>query len=203
MTFRKNDRKSWERGLILLNAADYYYIEYTITLILQGGGSMKTGGISGFQPVLRTYGQTADIRQDDTSGEQAHMLKDNVSISTEGMERYMESISEKEEAEAEGGEEAEDIESESVGCSMGINAGKLARMLAAAKTRSQIRSVIALIESDIRECDSGKAQGADIDEASYKAAQQLLLQAESRMNSAEDREPTSEEEMAQAIASLM
>ncbi|MBR1664107.1 MAG: hypothetical protein IJ696_07260 [Ruminococcus sp.] len=178
---------------------------------------MKTGGISGFQPIMRTHGQTAEKISADTSDTQMPDIKDKVDISPEGMERYRESISEVSgeqqttdevsamqiETAGEQTEQQEETESEKVGTSMGINSGKLARMLAAAKTKSQIRSVIALIQSDIRECDSGKAQGAEVDEASYKAAQQLLEQAKSRMNTADDREPTPEEEMAQSIASLM
>ena len=103
----------------------------------------------------------------------------------------------------EAAESDEEIESESVGKSMGINAAKLARMLAAAKTRSQVQAVMEMIQSDLRECDAGKQQGYDVDEASVKAAESLLEEAKSRMSGAEDREPTPQEEMMSAIASLM
>ena len=96
-----------------------------------------------------------------------------------------------------------EIESESVGKSIGINDAKLARMLAAAKTRSQVQAVMDMIQSDLRECDAGKEQGYDVDEASVSAAESLLEEAKSRMSSAEDREPTPQEEMATALASLM
>ncbi len=99
--------------------------------------------------------------------------------------------------------EDDEIESESVGVSMGINAAKLARMLAAAKTRSQVQAVMEMIMSDLRECDAGKEKGYDVDEASVSAAESLLEEAKSRMSSAEDREPTPQEEMASALASLM
>ena len=88
------------------------------------------------------------------------------------------------------------------GC-VGINAQKLARMLAAAKTRSQVQAIIAQIQSDLRECDAGKEQGMDVDEASYSAAEQLLQQAQQQLGQAENREATPEEEMASALASLM
>ena len=101
------------------------------------------------------------------------------------------------------GSEDDEIESESVGVSMGINAAKLARMLAAAKTRSQVQAVMDMIMSDLRECDAGKEKGYDVDEASVSAAESLLEEARSRMSSAEDREPTPQEEMASALASLM
>lgn len=100
------------------------------------------------------------------------------------------------------GEEAEETESESVGGSVGINAAKLARKLAAAKTQSQIRAIMAEIQSDLRECESGVAQGMDVDEASVEAAERLLQEARQRMGQAENREPTPEEEMASALASL-
>ena len=80
---------------------------------------------------------------------------------------------------------------------------KLARMLAAAKTRSQVQAVISKIKSDLKECDTGKAQGMEVDEASVKSAEQLLQTAKSRLGSAEDREATPEEEMAASLASLM
>lgn len=100
------------------------------------------------------------------------------------------------------GEEAEETESESVGGSVGINAAKLARKLAAAKTQSQIRAIMAEIQSDLRECENGAAQGMDVDEASVEAAERLLQEARQRMGQAENREPTPEEEMASALASL-
>ena len=96
-----------------------------------------------------------------------------------------------------------DEDSESRGGKVGINAGKLARMLAAAKTRSQVQAVVAKIQADLNECDAGKEQGMDVDEASVQAAELLLQQAKSRMGSAENREATPEEELASALAGLM
>ena len=98
--------------------------------------------------------------------------------------------------------EAEETESESVGGSVGINAAKLARKLAAAKTQSQIRAIMAEIQSDLKECESGEAQGMDVDEASVEAAERLLQEARQRMGQAESREPTPEEEIASMLASL-
>ena len=102
---------------------------------------------------------------------------------------------------AEEQEKAED-QSGSKGM-VGINAGKLARMLAAAKTRSQVQAVMSKIQADLNECEAGKNQGMDVDENSVKAAKLLLEEAKSKMSSAENREPTPQEEMAAAIASLM
>lgn len=87
--------------------------------------------------------------------------------------------------------------------SMSINAAKLARMLAAAKTRSQVQAVMARIQSDLNECEAGKNQGMDVREETVKAAKLLLQEAKSKMGTAENRKATPQEEMAAAIASLM
>ena len=76
-------------------------------------------------------------------------------------------------------------------------------MLAAAKTRAQVQAVLAKIQADLKECDAGREQGLDVDEASVEAAEHLLQEAKSRMGQAENREATPEEEMASALASLM
>lgn len=110
--------------------------------------------------------------------------------------------SDKAQDESDAPEEPEKEQNRSSGM-VGINAGKLARMLAAAKTRSQVQAVMAKIRSDLSECEAGKNQGMDVDEESVKAAKLLLQEAQSRMSSAEDRQATPQEEMAAAIASLM
>lgn len=104
--------------------------------------------------------------------------------------------------DADNDEESGGEATKSGGC-VGINAQKLARMLAAAKTRAQVQAIIAQIQTDLRECDAGKEQGMDVDEASYSAAEQLLQQAQQQLGQAENREATPEEEMASALASLM
>lgn len=156
---------------------------------------------------------------------------DKVSFSKEGYEKYSKSVSDNEQEnnseaiidelqeqdtdieEAENTEEPadeqekqskqEETEGEQVGGCVGINADKLARMLAAAKTRSQVQAVIAKIQADLNECEAGEKNNMDVDEASVKAAEQLLQEAKSRMGSAENREATPEEEMAAALAALM
>ena len=181
---------------------------------------MVIGGITGYGAVSRLAETTRKVQTQSLKGSEKAALRDSVEISKEGLESLKNSEGFTEEAvsgtedreiagaletaeETEQGENSDEVTSEKTGTSMGINAGKLARMLAAAKTRSQVRAVIALIESDIKECDAGKAQGADVDESSYKAAQRLLEQARSDLNKADDREATPQEEMAQALASLM
>lgn len=99
-------------------------------------------------------------------------------------------------------EEEAEGDTKSSGC-VGINAAKLARMLTATKTRSQVQAVIAKIKADLKECEVGKEQGMDVDEASVEAAEQLLQEAKSRLGGAENREAAPEEEMAFALNSLM
>ena len=157
---------------------------------------------------------------------------DKVSFSKEGYEKYSKSVSENEQeknseaimdelpeqdsddieevenpedpvSEQEEQNEHDETEGEQSGGCVGINADKLARMLAAAKTRSQVQAVIMKIQSDLNECEAGEKNNMDVDEASIKAAEQLLQKAKSRMGSAENREATPEEEMAAALAALM
>ena len=114
--------------------------------------------------------------------------------------KTLESLQKKDDA---GSDEESGINAEQKKGKVGINAAKLARMLAAAKTRAQVQAVIAQIQSDLKECDAGKEQGFDVDEASVEAAKSILQDAQSRMGQAENREATPEEEMASAIAGLM
>ncbi len=175
---------------------------------------MAVNGISAFQ-YQKVYSQTGrpkDISEIVVEPVSDTPERDRVEFSAEGLasneaektqcEKIAVSEENTEEEEPVGSEDGE-IESESVGVSMGINAAKLARMLAAAKTRSQVQAVMDMIMSDLRECDAGKEKGYDVDEASVSAAESLLEEAKSRMSSAEDREPTLQEEMASALASLM
>jgi hypothetical protein len=97
----------------------------------------------------------------------------------------------------------EEITSESVSQSIGINAGKLARKLAAAKTKAQVQMVIAEVQQDLAECEAGRENGAIVDENSVRAAQEVLNQANQRLNEVDDREATPEEEMAFSLAGLM
>ncbi len=160
--------------------------------------AISTVGIRQYENVYaKTYERNNNAETaEETSAETPE--RDRVEFSAEGLAANAEENQEEETAESD-----DEIESESVGVSMGINAAKLARMLAAAKTRSQVQAVMDMIQSDLRECDAGKEQGYDVDESSVSAAENLLQEAKSRMSSAEDREPTTQEEMATALASLM
>ncbi|MBR1751191.1 MAG: hypothetical protein IJ740_10000 [Ruminococcus sp.] len=190
---------------------------------------MSVNGIGGSAAVYKTAMQSVrsiNVKKTEVNDTKAE-IQDKVEISDEGLEYFrnkaaidengdmtneeaaemtddIEDMSE----EIQSADEAEDeddkeTESEKSGGCVGINAQKLARMLAAAKTRSQVRSIITKIQSDLKECETGRAEGLDVDEASVAAAESLLKQAESKMNSVEDREATPEEELETALASLM
>lgn len=97
----------------------------------------------------------------------------------------------------------EEVTSESVSQSIGINAAKLARKLAAAKTKAQVQMVVAEVQQDLAECEAGRENGAIVDENSVQAAQEVLNQANQRLNEVDNREATPEEEMAFSLAGLM
>lgn len=85
---------------------------------------------------------------------------------------------------------------------IGVNAGKLARKIAAAKTTSQLRAVIAEIKSDMQEVKAGIESGM-CDKSELAKVESLMAMAQNKMGEVEDREPTPEEESAFAMASLM
>ena len=103
--------------------------------------------------------------------------------------------------ESEIAEDAEK-ESETIGGSVGVNVGKTARKIAAAKTTSQLRAVIAEIKGDMQEVKAGIEKGW-CDESEMEKVNSLMAQAQNRMGQVEDREATPEEENMFAMASLM
>ena len=107
-----------------------------------------------------------------------------------------------ENVESKEAEEASAKESESVSGSIGVNAGKLARKIAAAKTTEQLRTVIAEIESDVSEVKDGIEKGL-CDQTELDKLKILMSMAQGRMGQVEDREATPEEENMFLMASLM
>lgn len=93
-------------------------------------------------------------------------------------------------------------ESETVSGKVGVNVGKTARKIAAAKTKEQVRAVIAEIKSDMQEVKAGIEKGW-CDEAEMDKVNFLMSMAQDRMGEVEDREATPEEEIMFSIASLM
>ena len=113
-----------------------------------------------------------------------------------------EDVTTEETEEAEATEDTSDKESETVSRSIGVNVGKTARKIAAAKTTSQLRTVIAEIKNDMQEVKAGIEKGW-CDESEMDKVNFLMSMAQNRMGQVEDREATPEEENMFALASLM
>jgi len=93
-------------------------------------------------------------------------------------------------------------ESETVSGKVGVNVGKTARKIAAAKTKDQLMMVIAEIKNDMQEVKAGIEKGW-CDEAEMEKVNSLMAQAQNRMGQVEDRKATPQEENMFALASLM
>ena len=113
-----------------------------------------------------------------------------------------EDVKTEETEETEKAEDTSDKESEKVSRSIGVNVGKTARKIAAAKTTSQLRAVIAEIKNDMQEVKEGIKNGW-CDKSEMEKVNSLMAQAQNRMGQVEDREATPEEENMFALASLM
>ncbi len=105
-------------------------------------------------------------------------------------------------AETEDTETSSEEESETISGKVGVNVGKTARKIAAAKTKEQLRAVIAEIKNDMQEVKAGIEKGW-CDESEMEKVNSLMAQAQNRMGQVEDREATPEEENMFAMASLM
>lgn len=105
-------------------------------------------------------------------------------------------------AETKETEGVSEEESTTVSGKVGVNVGKTARKIAAAKTKDQLRAVIAEIEGDIQEVQAGIEKGW-CDQTELDKANSLMAMAQNRMGQVEDRQATPEEEKIFAMASLM
>ena len=93
-------------------------------------------------------------------------------------------------------------ESETVSGKVGVNVGKTARKIAAAKTKDQLMAVMNEIKGDMQEVKDGIEKGW-CDEAEMDKVKMLMSMAQNRMGQVEDRETTPQEENMFALASLM
>ena len=117
--------------------------------------------------------------------------------------KWMEEDAKSEEVEkSEEAENASEEESATQSGKVGVNVGKTARKIAAAKTKAQLRAVIAEIEGDIQEVQAGIEKGW-CDESEMDKINSLMSMAQNRMGQVEDREATPEEESMFALTSLM
>ena len=105
-------------------------------------------------------------------------------------------------SEAAENKEVSEEESETISGKVGVNVGKTARKIAAAKTKTQLRAVMAEIAGDMQEVKAGIEKGW-CDESEMEKVNSLMAQAQNRMGQVEDREATPEEENMFAMASLM
>ena len=86
--------------------------------------------------------------------------------------------------------------------SVGVNVGKTARKISAAKTKDQLRMVISEIRNDMQVVKGALEKGW-CDEAEMDKVNMLMSMAQNRMGEVEDRKATPEEENLFALASLM
>ena len=99
-------------------------------------------------------------------------------------------------------EETSEDENGTVSGKVGVNVGKTARKIEAAKTKTQLQAVIAEITGDMQEVKAGIEKGW-CDESEMDKVNSLMSMAQSKMGQVEDREATPEEENMFAMASLM
>jgi len=99
-------------------------------------------------------------------------------------------------------EASSDEESETVSGKVGVNVGKTARKISAAKTKEQLRMVMAEIKSDAQVVKAGIEKGW-CDETELDKVEMLMSMAQNRMGQVEDREATPEEESMFTLASLL
>lgn len=92
--------------------------------------------------------------------------------------------------------------SETMSVSVGVNVGKTARKIAAAKTKEQLMMVISEIKNDMQVVKDGMEKGW-CDETEMAKVEMLMAMAQNRMGEVEDRQATPEEENLFALASLM
>lgn len=102
-------------------------------------------------------------------------------IRKETLERMEQTRQEKALEEAEHGGEDEEEVSERQGGRVGVNQGKRARQIAAAKTRDQVQQVIALLRQDLADCKAGLENGW-CDEAEIDKVEALLSSAQSKLS---------------------
>ena len=130
-------------------------------------------------------------------------LKEHLGDRFKGFQvKWEEEIMQEETEKVEAQEEDSETESESIGGKVGVNVGKTARKIEAAKTKTQLRAVIAEISGDMQEVKAGMEKGW-CDESEMEKVNQLMAMAQNKMGQVEDREATPEEENMFALASLM
>ena len=99
-------------------------------------------------------------------------------------------------------EETSEGENKTISGKVGVNIGKTARKIEAAKTKTQLQAIIAEITGDMQEVKAGVEKGW-CDESEMDKVNSLMSMAQSKMGQVEDREATPEEENMFSMASLV
>ena len=212
-------RKEFEDGVNFLNDFSKRFREQQLAqgreIISQGWFCDENGNWSGWtisrptkqSSVLQDMADNAEkIRQEklEERKKAEAELKEHFGDRFKGFSvKWLEEDAKAEEmAETEDTETSSEEESETISGKVGVNVGKTARKIAAAKTTSQLRAVIAEIKGDMQEVKAGIEKGW-CDESEMEKVNSLMAQAQNRMGQVEDREATPEEENMFAMASLM
>ena len=98
--------------------------------------------------------------------------------------KWQEEVMQEETEKVESQEEDSEIESESVGGKVGVNVGKTARKIEAAKTKTQLRAVMAEILGDMQEVKAGMEKGW-CDKSEMEKVNQLMAMAQNKMGQEE------------------
>lgn len=85
------------------------------------------------------------------------------------------------------------METETYGGKVAVNEGKRLRQIASAKTTAQVQAVIALLNGDLSDCESGRARGM-CDENEINKVKALLQKAAQRMSEVSNTENDEKEE---------
>lgn len=83
------------------------------------------------------------------------------------------------------------METETYSGSVTFNAEKRARQLAAAKTPAQVKAVLALLASDLSDCEAGLAQGM-CDENEVQKVKAMIQEAEQKLSQVSAKSPATE-----------
>jgi len=85
------------------------------------------------------------------------------------------------------------MESTTYSGKVGFNAGKIARMLAAAKSPEQVRVVLGILNSDLAECKAGAARGM-CDESEVAKVQAMIQKAMQKMGEVSGKKQDEQEQ---------
>ncbi len=113
-----------------------------------------------------------------SAGEYTGIFYNNNSGAVESNEKNKDSGDETKTEESSGNESSE---SESMGTKVAVNVGKRARMIAAAGTKSEVQTVMQILQGDLSDCQNGLKNGW-CDESEVAKVESLIEMANQRMS---------------------